>query len=190
MSPCETPRVPIPPRGITVSSRYMTSVEEDAYEEEVVALRGELLAHCHRMLGSRHDAEDALQEALIRAWRGLPAFEGRSSLRSWLYRIATNTSLDQLQRRPEQIVPIDDAQPTDPHDHPDAQVERRESLGSALTVARELPASQRSVLFLRAVLGYSAAETADALGTSVPAVNSSLQRARAAIRDRVDGRRR
>lgn len=153
-----------------------------------MALRGELLAHCSRMLGSAHDAEDALQEALIRAWKGLPAFEGRGSLRSWLYRIATNASLDQLQRRRERIVPIDHAQPTDPSDHPDAQLERRESLGSALTAARELPAAQRSVLFLRAVLGYSAAETADALETSVPAVNSSLQRARVAIRERVDER--
>src|SRR5688500_2982831 len=80
--------------------------DEDGYRRLVVSLDGELHAHCCRMLGSVHDAEDALQEALLRAWRGLPKFEGRSSLRSWLYTIATNTSLNLIERRPKRVLPI------------------------------------------------------------------------------------
>ena len=80
--------------------------------------RGELHAHCYRMLGSVHDAEDALQEAMLRAWRGLGKFEGRSSLRSWLYPIATNTSPDRIERRPKRVLPIDYGPATDPHDGP------------------------------------------------------------------------
>src|SRR3954454_11797638 len=89
---------------------------EDAYRRLVEPLRPELHAHCYRMLGSVQDAEDALQEALVRAWRALPKFEGRSSLRSWLYRIATNTSLDAIERRPKRILPIDYGPPADPHE--------------------------------------------------------------------------
>jgi RNA polymerase sigma-70 factor (ECF subfamily) len=158
----------------------------EVYGELVVPLRGELLSHCHRMVGSSQDAEDAVQETLIRAWKGLPAFEGRSSLRSWLYRIATNASLDQIRRRPPPVVPIDRADPDDPRDRTELQVERRESVRHALTAARGLPVAQRQALLLRAILGYSAAETADALGASVAAVNSALQRARAALRERDD----
>jgi RNA polymerase sigma-70 factor, ECF subfamily len=88
---------------------------EDAYRRLVEPHRSELHAHCYRMLGSVQDAEDALQEALVRAWRGLPKFEGRSSLRSWLYRIATNTSLDAIERRPKRVLPIDYGPPADPH---------------------------------------------------------------------------
>src|SRR6201981_4252500 len=84
-----------------------TANDETAYQQLVEPHRGELHAHCYRMLGSVHDAEDALQDALLRAWRGLPRFEGRSSLRSWLYRIATNSCLRLIERRPKRVLPID-----------------------------------------------------------------------------------
>src|SRR5436190_7616575 len=89
--------------------------DQDAYGRLVEPYRSELHAHCYRMLGSVHDAEDALQEALLRAWRGLSRFEGRSSLRSWLYRIATNACLDAIARRPKRVLPIDYDPPADPH---------------------------------------------------------------------------
>src|SRR5215204_3694495 len=89
---------------------------EDEFRRLVEPHRAELRAHCYRMLGSVHDAEDALQEALLRAWRGLPRFRGQSSIRSWLYRIATNTSLDLIKRRPKRTLPIDYAPALDPHD--------------------------------------------------------------------------
>src|SRR6266511_2582458 len=94
--------------------------DEAAYLELVEPHRRELHAHCYRMLGSVHDAEDALQDALLRAWRGLPRFEGRSSLRSWLYKIATNTCLNAIARRPKRMLPIDHGPPADPHDPPGA----------------------------------------------------------------------
>jgi RNA polymerase sigma-70 factor, ECF subfamily len=161
---------------------------EGAYARLVEQHRSELHAHCHRLLGSTHDAEDALQEALLRAWKALPHFEGRSSLRSWLYTIATNASFDAMKRRPNRIVPIDQVHPADPDDGPAARYERRESLERTLGAARDLPQNQRAALVLREMLGFSARETADALGTSVAAVNSALQRARAAIREQVDER--
>jgi RNA polymerase sigma-70 factor, ECF subfamily len=182
---------------------------EDAYRRLVEPHRSELHAHCYRMLGSVQDAEDALQEALVRAWRGLPKFEGRSSLRSWLYRIATNTSLDAIERRPKRVLPIDYGPPADPHGgvgepvvesvwiepypdetlgiedgyaSPDSHYEQRESVELAFIAALQLlPANQRAVLILREVLGFSAQETGDALDTSVASVNSALQRARATI---------
>ena len=92
--------------------------DEDAYRELVEAHRGELHAHCYRMLGSVHDAEDAVQEAMLRAWRALPRFEGRSSLRSWLYKIATNTCLDAIARRPKRTLPADHGPASDPVDGP------------------------------------------------------------------------
>src|SRR5213596_2961731 len=91
---------------------------QDAYAPLVEPYRSELHAHCYRMLGSVHDAEDALQEALLRAWRGLPRFEGRSSFRSWLYTIATNASLRAIEQRPKRILPIDFATAADPHTTP------------------------------------------------------------------------
>jgi RNA polymerase sigma-70 factor, ECF subfamily len=182
---------------------------EDAYARLVEPHRSELQAHCYRMLGSVQDAEDALQEALVRAWKGLDKFEGRSSLRSWLYRIATNTSLDAIEKRPKRILPIDYGPPTDPHDgvgeplvesvwiepfpdetlaiedgyaSPDARYEQRESVELAFIAALQLlPANQRAVLILREVLGFSAQETAETLDTSVASVNSALQRARATM---------
>ncbi|HEX4625976.1 MAG TPA: sigma-70 family RNA polymerase sigma factor, partial [Solirubrobacteraceae bacterium] len=92
--------------------------DEQAYQRLVEPHRGELHAHCYRMLGSTHDAEDALQETLLRAWRGLPRFEGRSSLRSWLYKIATNTSLNAVEKRPKRVLPVDYGPASDPHGGP------------------------------------------------------------------------
>ena len=146
--------------------------------------RGELEAHCRRIVGSA-DAEDAVQEALLRAWRALPSLERPASARAWLYRIATNASLDAVARRPPRPVPMDGADPhesidlPDPAPGPEERLERRESLELAVRRATHLlPHNQRAVLIMREALGYSARETADLLDTSVAAVNSSLQRAR------------
>ena len=106
------------PRGPGLPERELIEAarggDEDAYRRLVEPHRGELHAHCYRMLGSVHDAEDALQETLLRAWRGLPRFEGRSSLRSWLYRIATNACLDAIARRPKRVLPVDYGPAADP----------------------------------------------------------------------------
>jgi RNA polymerase sigma-70 factor (ECF subfamily) len=191
-------------------------VDEAAYRHAVEPYLGELQAHCYRMLGSVHDAEDALQDALLRAWRGLPRFEGRSSLRSWLYRIATNTCLDVIKRRPKRVLPIDYAPAADPHGGPgrplsetvwiepypdeplgvpdgralpEARYEERESVELAFIAAlQHLPASQRAVLILREVLGFTAREVAETLDTTTAAVNSSLQRARKAIDEQLPER--
>jgi RNA polymerase sigma-70 factor (ECF subfamily) len=169
-----------------------TAGVEREYAQLVERHRDELHTHSRRILRSGHDAEDALQEALLRAWRALPSFEGRSSLRSWLYRIVTNTSLDAIRHRPERVLPIDLDQAT-PADHwHSAALEpplegrylTREDFERALIVAlRLLPGQQRAVLILREALGFSAKETATRLGTTVAAANSSLQRARG----RLDG---
>src|SRR5215217_4224645 len=92
--------------------------DERAFERLVEPYRGELEAHCYRMLGSLHDADDALQDAMLRAWRGIGRFEGRSSLRSWLYTIATNTCLNHIAKRPKRVLPIDYGPAADPHDQP------------------------------------------------------------------------
>ena len=109
--------------------------DEGAFERLVAPHRGALHAHCYRMLGSVHDAEDALQEALLRAWRGLPQFAGRSSLRTWLYRIATNACLDALARRPKRVLPIDygPSSPSDPT--PSGSVARSMSIRPASAYA-------------------------------------------------------
>jgi len=185
--------------------------DEDAYRRLVEPRHAELHAHCYRMLGSVHDAEDSLQEALLRAWRGLPRFEDRSSLRAWLYKISTNTCLDELARRPRRVLPIDfgpsadvddppgaplvervwvepypDAGLGDGYAGPAARLEQRESVELAFIAAlQHLPALQRAVLILREVLGFSAQEVADALDTTVAAVNSALQRARKAVDERL-----
>jgi RNA polymerase sigma-70 factor, ECF subfamily len=180
----------------------------DAFRRLVEPHRAELHAHCYRMLGSVHDTEDALQDALLRAWRGLPGFEARSSLRAWLYRIATNACLNALQRRPARNLPVaylpasdwDDDEPplvesvwvepypdarlglADGRVAPAARYEQRESVELAFIAALQLlPPGQRAVLLMREVLGFSAREVAESLGTTVASVNSALQRARRAI---------
>jgi RNA polymerase sigma-70 factor, ECF subfamily len=180
--------------------------DEGAFAQLIAPYRGELSAHCYRMLGSIHDAEDALQEALLRAWRGLDRFEGRSSLRSWLYTIATNACLRAIERRPKRVLPIDyGPAATDPHGplagplvesvwidpypSPDARYEQRESVELAFIAAlQHLPAQQRAVLILRDVLGFSGAEVAETLETSPEAVYSALQRAHKTVEQRLPER--
>ena len=186
--------------------------DEGAFGRLLESYRSELHAHCYRMLGSVQDAEDALQDASLRAWRGLARFEGRSSLRSWLYTIATNSSLNLIARRPKQrVLPLDYGPSTDPHDGiglppaetvwvdpypdeglgledgpagPEARYELRESVELAFVAAlQHLPANQRAALILREVLGFSAREVAESLDTTVASVNSALQRARKTIDD-------
>src|SRR4051794_19283786 len=184
-------------------TQAIRDADETAFAELVEPYRRELHAHCYRMLGSVHDADDALQEALLRAWRGLDGFQGRSSLRSWLYRIATNACLDAIARRPKRVLPIDAAPASDPDVGPraplaetvliepyaDEQYERRESVELAFIAAlQHLPASQRAALILCEVLGFSAREAAEMLATTPAAVNSALQRARAAVDERLPER--
>jgi RNA polymerase sigma-70 factor, ECF subfamily len=162
---------------------------QERFVRLVESCRPELRAHCQRMLRSHEDAEDAVQEALLRAWKGRSGFAGRGSARSWLFRIATNTALDTIRRR-KWVLPIE---PDGNHpglvdsladDEPltESRYEQRETVGLALDAAqRWLPTKQRAVLVLRDVLGFSAAETADRLDTTVASVNSALQRARATV---------
>jgi len=160
------------------------AAREHAFRYLVEPHRAKLHAHCYRMLGSRHDAEDALQEALLRAWRGLGRFEGRSAPSTWLYRIATNTCLDAISRRPRR-----ESAPADPQldvedrgPGPEARYEQREAAELRLISALEhLPPRQRAALILRELLGYSAKEAARALNTTPASVNSALQRARKTI---------
>ncbi len=169
----------------TIEANGNPAAERD-YVQLVEAHRSELHAHCDRMLRSEHDAEEAVQEALLRAWKGLPRFEGRSSVRSWLYSIATNAALDQIARRPRPIAPIDLDHPADPHEGPAARYEHLESVERTLRAANEhLPESQLAVLVHRVILGLSAEETADALGMTIAAVNSALQRARVSLREQL-----
>ena len=187
--------------------------DERAFGNLIDPFRGELHAHCYRMLGSVHDAEDALQEATLRAWRGLARFEGRSSLRSWLYTIATNTCLNHIARRPKRVhaarpravwdavkdgvgEPLIESVWVEPYPDerlgvedgfaaPEARYERRESVELAFIAAiQHLPATQRAVLILRDVLGFSAREVAESLDTTVASANSALQRARKTVDER------
>ena len=180
--------------------------DEGAFGELVEPYRAELRAHCYRMLGSLHDADDALQDALLRAWRGLAGFEGRGSVRSWFYSIATNAAVDITRHRSRRELPVSFgpaagpgarvAEPVadpvwlEPYpdrwlasnlgSSPEARYEQRESVELAFLVAlQSLPPRQRAVLILRDVMGFSASEISSQLGASVPSVNSALQRARA-----------
>jgi RNA polymerase sigma-70 factor (ECF subfamily) len=189
--------------------------DEAAFGKLVEVHRGELRAHCYRMLGSVQDAEDAVQNAMLRAWRGLENFEGRSSVRSWLYSIATNAAMDMARGRSRRELPVDfgpaaghgsslDPPVTDPvwlEPYPDqwltgtasttpqARYEQRESVELAFIVAlQHLTPLQRAVLILREVVGFSAAETASQLGTTVSSVTSALQRARVSVAGRLPAR--
>ena len=182
---------------------------QDRFTDETERFRRELLAHCYRMVGSAHDAEDLVQETYLRAWRSYSGFEGRASIRSWLYQIATNVCLTALKPRPIRMLPSGLAGPSDgshrppspvaqgevswleplpdawiapPADDPAAVVVERDSLRLALIASlQHLPARQRAILILREVLAFSAAETAEILDTSTAAVKSGLQRARARL---------
>jgi RNA polymerase sigma-70 factor, ECF subfamily len=190
--------------------------DEAAFERLIEPYRRELHAHCYRMLGSLHDAEDALQDALLRVWRGLGGVREHGALRAWLYRVATNASLDVVARRRKRLLPVDYAPAADPEQPPgnpvaeqvwlepypdealqvedglaapDARYEQREAVELAFVAAmQELPARQRAVLILREVLGFSAKEVGEALEASVPAVNSALQRARRTVDERLPER--
>ena len=181
--------------------------EAGAIELELETYRRELTGYCYRMLGSGFEAEDAVQETMVRAWRGFDGFEGRSALRSWLYRIATNVCLDMLhgpQRRarpmdlgpsstadsvlpaglPEHtwVQPVADARVLPTEGDPAELAAARDTIRLAFVAAlQHLPPRQRAVLILREVLRWQASEVAELLGTSVVSVNSALQRARATL---------
>ncbi|HEV3401448.1 MAG TPA: sigma-70 family RNA polymerase sigma factor [Acidimicrobiales bacterium] len=178
--------------------------------EDLEQYRRELTAYCYRMLGSGFEADDAVQETMVRAWRGFDEFEGRSAVRSWLYRIATNVCLDMLRSRqrralamdfgpagsadsfvgatrPEAawIEPVPDAKVLPPDGDPAELAAERESIRLAfVTALQHLPPRQRAVLILREVLRWQAAEVAELLDSSVASVNSALQRARATLASR------
>lgn len=186
-----------------------------AFERLVARYRGKLYAHCYRMLGSVQDAEDALQESLLGAWRGIAGFEGRSSTRAWLYRVTTNACLRLIARRPRRMLSVEHGPPRRTTDDlgepvaepiwlepwpdeestpstlsigsdPAARYLQRESVELAFVAAlQHLPGTQRAVLILREVLEFSAAEVARILDTTPASVNSALQRARKSVDQRV-----
>jgi RNA polymerase sigma-70 factor, ECF subfamily len=183
-----------------------TAAQSPELERELESHRRELTGYCYRMLGSAFDAEDAVQETMVRAWRGLDRFEGRAALKSWLYRIATNVCLDMLNGKERRIRPLELGDPGGldsplttrgeaswlepipdgqvlPSDGDPAQLaEERETLRLAFVAAlQHLPPQQRAVLILREALRWRANEVAELLETSVASVNSSLQRARASL---------
>jgi RNA polymerase sigma-70 factor (ECF subfamily) len=186
--------------------------DQAAFERLVELHWRELHVHCYRMLGSLDDADDALQDTMLRAWRAMPRFDGRAP-RAWLYKIATNVCIDLAARRPKRVLSLDagsgaqavpgggelavlDPYPADnflgpesTYAAPDARYEQREAIELAFAAAlQQLPGQQRAVLILRDVLGYSAAEVSELLSTSVVAVNSTLQRARRTIEKRAPDR--
>jgi RNA polymerase sigma-70 factor (ECF subfamily) len=196
-------------RGVTELLDRARGGDERAFAELVEPHRRELAAHCYRMLGSMDDADEAVQETLLAAWRALDGFQQRSSLRTWLYTIATRASLRMAERRPPRVLsfdhrpaarPLDELEPPDESaswlgpwigtdDDPAEVSTRRESIELAYVAAlQHLPPNQRAVLILRDVLDFSAAETAELLDTSPASVNSALQRARAGLADRAPSR--
>jgi RNA polymerase sigma-70 factor (ECF subfamily) len=191
--------------------------DESAFVALAERYRRQLHVHCYRMVGSLEDAEDLVQESVLRAWRGRTSFEGRSSFRGWLYRIATNACLDFLERRPARVLAPDVVPASDPaaglpapaelpwldpypdrllepaassDEEPEAIVVHKETIELAFMAAiQHLPPRRRAVLLLRDVLGWSAKDTAAVLAVSVASVNSSLQRARATLRAHLPPRR-
>ncbi len=188
--------------------------DDAAFTRLLGPLRRELHAHCYRMLGSTYDADDALQDALLRAWKGLARFEGRSSLRSWLYTVATRTCLDAVASRGRRALPVDLGPSSDhavvgstpltdvawlsPYPDaglaagpaaPDARYEQREAVELAFVAAlQHLPGNQRAALVLFEVLGFSPGEIATIMDTTVASVNSALQRARATASGKIPAR--
>ncbi len=180
-----------------------SAADQVAFEARVAPYRRELHVHCYRMLGSFDEAEDLVQETLLRAWRARDSFGGEQLFRAWLYRIATNACLDALRRSKRQLTVLgsfaevswlqpypdrllDELAP--PEEQPDAVLAARETIALAfLAVVQLLPPRQRAVLILRDVLEWSAADTAACLEMSVPAANSALQRARATLQERAPG---
>jgi RNA polymerase sigma-70 factor (ECF subfamily) len=206
--------MPAPPNLEDIGLPAAARRDEGTFRELVDAHRAELHSHCYRMLGSLHDADDALQDTLLRAWRALPRFRGESSLRTWLFRIATNVCLDVIAGRRKRVLPVDympanpdgvtenaEALPEstwiEPYPDeafgvedgaagPEARYERREALELAFVAAlQHLPPRQRAALVLRDVLGFSAKETAEAMDATVPSVNGALARARASVEERL-----
>lgn len=177
----------------------------EGFEDLVRPFRRELAAHCYRMLGSLADAEDQVQETLLRAWRGIDGFGSRSSVKSWLYRIATNACIDFLRARPRRAMPMENAEPHDPAQAlpatnpeilwlepapaslvgPEASLASRESVQLAfVTALQQLPAMQRAAVLLADVLEWPVAEIAELLESTPAAINSALQRARATLEGR------
>src|SRR5215207_6283601 len=203
-----------PPEGGMVTTDLITrarSGDGDAFRELTEPHRRELLVHCYRMLGSFQDAEDAIQDTLLAAWRGLGGFDRRASIRTWLYRIATRRCLNALRsasRRPAKQWDNPEVEPPEPTRlgevvwlqpfpdsllegamdvplGPEARYEQTEAISLAFVTALQvLPARQRAVLILREVLGYHATEVADMLDSTVESVNSALKRARASLQRR------
>lgn len=185
--------------------------DEDSFKALIAPYQRELRAYCYQMSGSMHDAEDLLQEVLLRAWKGLRGFEGRSSLRTWLYRIAANVCIDGLEKRERRILPQELGGPADPKDvigpprfevpwldpcpaefydsagqSPEAVYDRRQSVHLAFMIAiQHLTAKQRAVILLHDVIGFQASEIGAFLDATATAVHSALQRAR----DRLSARR-
>ena len=187
----------------------MTAMTPEGFEDLVRPHRRELAAHCYRMLGSLADAEDQVQETLLRAWRGIDGFAGRSSVKSWLYRIATNACLDLLRARPRREMPMASSEPHDPAQPlpaasatpellwlepapaslvgPEASFASRETVQLAfVTALQQLPATQRAAVLLADVLEWPVTEIAELLESTPAAINSALQRGRATL----DGRKR
>jgi RNA polymerase sigma-70 factor, ECF subfamily len=184
--------------------------DEAAFAALTEPYRRQLHVHCYRMLGSFDEAEDLVQETLLRAWRGRAGFEGRSMVRTWLYRIATNACLDLIESKSRRVQSVESPQAADSYrvdwlqPYPDRlldEIASSESGPDTLVIAREtielaylaaiqyLPPKQRAILILRDALGWSAKETADLVGDSVAAVNSALHRARSSMRKRLPKRR-
>ena len=197
---------------VIVGDRTRSATDQETFQHLAEPYRREIQLHCYRMLGSLHDAEDLVQETFLRAWRGRDRFEGRTSFRSWLYRIATNACLNARRANARRVLPETLSPPAghaplgapeaeiawlepypdaalegiaDVAPGPDARYEMHEAVQFAFVAAiQELPPRQRAVLLLRDVLGWSAGETAVLLHASVASINSALQRARATLKQR------